>query len=270
MKKFGITFCILLVLAGLGFFFGWAQWQVPPGAYGVVCSKTHGVDPRLIRSGEFRWLWYKLIPTNVEIAVFRLEPVKHHFSARNTLPSGDTYAAFAGIGADFSWELNGSLSFSIDPGALINLVASAAVVNQEALDAYEQDLAEKMGVMILSRLGSGETSAPQLEELLKTGSSPALERDIQGQFPLTVDFSCQISAAKFPDFALYRQVRSLYEDFVTQQREYVSAAFNQQAENRIDAKLRFEELEQYGALLEKYPVLLEYLALERGIREKTE
>jgi hypothetical protein len=270
MKKLGITLCILIALGAFAFFYGWAQLTVPPGAYGLVRSKTHGDDPRPVRSGEFRWIWYKLIPTNVEITTFRLEPVTHRFTARNTLPSGDAYAAFAGTGADFSWELNASLSFSIDPGALVALVSDNGIGSQEALDAWEQRAAEQMGAYVLGRLSSGEMDAGRLEEILKTGSSAELEGEIQGRFPAVSKVSCVVNAAKFPDFVLYRQVRGLYEDFIARQREYVSTALGRQAENRIETQLRFDELEQYGALLVKYPVLLEYLALERGMTAKSE
>ena len=102
MKKFLVTLLILLILAGTVFFLGWSQMSVPVGYYGVINSKTHGVNPELVRSGEFRWIWYKLIPTNVNIAVFRLDPVNFTMNFSSSLPSGDTYASFAGIEADFS------------------------------------------------------------------------------------------------------------------------------------------------------------------------
>jgi hypothetical protein len=228
------------------------------------------VDPEPIRSGEFRWLWYKLIPTNVEIIVFRLEPFTHTFRVKNTLPSGDTYAAFAGASADFSWEMSASLSFSISPEALVTLVADNTIGSQEALVAWENSLAERIGAMVMARLSSGETDTRRLEEILKTGVSAELERDIQGQFPLISGFSCVVTTAKFPDFALYNQVRSLFEDFIARQRDYMAGALNQKAEDRIDSRFRFDELEHYGELLSKYPVLLEYLALERGNRAKSE
>ncbi|GHV96556.1 hypothetical protein AGMMS50293_28760 [Spirochaetia bacterium] len=265
MKKFIVTIFILIILGGTAFFFGWAQFTVPPGAYGVVRSKTHGVDQRLIRSGEFRWIWYKLIPTNVEITVLRLEPVSHSINVKNSLPSGASYASFAGIPpAGFSWELNASLSFSLNPDTLVSLVADNNIGSQEALDAYQKGLAEKIEGLVLRRLGSAEISTSQLEELLKSGSNPELEQEINREFPAISDVSLLVKSAQFPDFALYTEVRGLYDDFLARQRQYVSAALNQKAESRIDAQLRFDELEHYGELLMKYPILLEYLALERG------
>jgi hypothetical protein len=264
MKKFFITLFILIVLGGAVFFFGWAQMEIPPGAYGIARSKTHGIDPRLIKPGEFRWIWYKLIPTNVEIAVFRLDPVNHNFNARNTLPLGDVYAAFAGTPVDFSWEISASLSFSVNPDDLSDLVSDSNIGSQDELDAYEQDLAEKIAAFVLGRINSGDANTGELEDLLTTGSSAALEREILNRFPGIGRVSCLVTAAKFPDFVLYDQVRGLYGEFIARQREYVSAALNETAGNRIEARLRFDELENYGALLSKYPILLEYLALEKA------
>jgi hypothetical protein len=263
MKKFFLTLFILIIAGGALFFFGWAQLRVPPGAYGVLRSKTHGLDPRLIRSGEFRWVWYTIIPANAEITVFRLEPVHASFTINNTLPSGSTYAAFAGIPGDFSWELKASLAFSINPEYLTALVKEQGLGDQQALDDYARSLGEKIEGLALRYLGSGELRADQLMEMLKTGSGPELDREISRRFPEIERCSLSIKSAVFPDFDLYKQVQGLYRDYIARQREYLSGALRQKAENRIDAQLRFDELEQYGALLTKYPVLLEYLSQEK-------
>jgi hypothetical protein len=260
MKKFLVTLFILAVLAGLAFFFGWAQLQVPPGAYGIVRSKTHGLDPRPVRSGEFRWIWYKLIPTNVEITVLRLEPVNHTVNAGNSLPSGGIYAAFAGIPGDFSWEIGASFSFSINPDALVSLAADTHIGSQEDLDRFEQSLAGQIEDFIVRRLNTGD--ARRTEELLTGGSSKEFEREVTGQFPAITNFSCVIKTAKFPDFVLYRQIQGLYEDFISRQRELATAGLGQKEKSLVDAQLHFGELEQYGALLTKYPILLEYLSIQ--------
>jgi len=265
MRKFFVTLLILIILGGTGFFFGWAQLTVPPGAYGVVSSKTHGVDPRPIRSGEFRWIWYKLIPTNVEIQVFRLDSVNSSISIKNTLPSGSTYAAFAGISEDFSWELNASISFRVNPDNLVSLVSENNITSQEALASYEQGLVDRIKVFILQRLVSDDPGGVELEGVLTGGSGERLIREINNHFPEILDFSFIVSSAHFPDFALYKQVRVLFENFVEKQQEYISAALDERAEKRIDARLRITELESLGQLLTKYPILLEYLGLEKGL-----
>ncbi|MDR0301238.1 MAG: hypothetical protein LBI04_02880 [Treponema sp.] len=262
MKKFFFTLFILLALAGTAFFFGWAQFKVPPGAYGVINSKTHGVDPLPVRSGEFRWLWYKLIPTNVEIAVFQLEPVKFDINFNSTLPSGDSYASFAGIVANFSWEFRAAISFSLNPDKLIPVVSNHNLKDQPSLDAYLQDTAQSIENLILRVFSSGETDSTRLENVMAGGKDAALESEIAALHPEIQDFSLTIQSAKFPDFVLYRAVRILYEDYLKKQSEIVAAGFGRRAESHIASQLHFEELERYGELLTKFPVLLQYMALE--------
>jgi hypothetical protein len=263
MKKFLITLLLLIAIGAAAFFFGWAQFSVPPGSYGVIISKTHGVDPEIVRSGEFRWVWYKLIPTNAQVSVFRIEPVKFQVDFNSSLPSGDSYASFAGLGEDFSWEMKGEISFSLDPQALVSVVSEYNLTGQEDLDAHLRDVAHNIEVMILRVLSSAETDSLRLERILAGNPDKEMEKEVKDQFPQIRDFSFVIHSAKYPDFVLYRQVRLLYEEFLTKQREYVVAAFGRRAENHIEAQFHFNELERYGELLTKYPVLLEYLAMTR-------
>nr|AGS53160.1 hypothetical protein [uncultured bacterium contig00060] len=266
MKKFLITLFFLAAIAGTLFFFGWVQFNVPAGSYGIINSKTHGVDPVLVKSGEFRWVWYKLIPTNVQITVFRLETYKFPIEFNSSLPSGDTYASFSGLGStDFSWNLKGELSFSINPDMLIPLVTKNNMADQEALDAYIQNILQNIKVIILRTLTAADFDSQRLENILSGSPDTQMENEIKNRYPEIQDFSFVITSARFPDFVLYRQVRLLYEEFLTRQREYVTAAaLGRTAEKHIETQLHFTELERYGELLTKYPVLLQYLQMTMG------
>jgi hypothetical protein len=264
MKKFFLSLFILLILGAAGFIMGWAQFAVPAGSYAVLSSKTHGIDLDLVRPGEFRWVWYKLIPTNVQTLVFRLAPQTFTLSASGSLPSGDSYAAFAGLGADFSWELKAQVSFILNPDTLTNLAAQNKVSSQEELDAYARDIAEKIEAFVLNEIASGKIDNEQLENLLSGGSNAKMAREISGRFPEILGLSFTAQSAKFPDFVLYRHVRLLYEEFLEKQREYVAEAMGKKAESRIENQIRFDELERYGELLAKYPLLLQYLELEKS------
>ena len=263
MKKFFIAMFFIVILGGVVFFFGWAQFRVPVGFYGIVNSKTHGLDTRLIRSGEFRWLWYMLIPTNVQITAVNLNTVNHSINASGELPSGAAYAAFTGINADFSWEFGASISFRLNPDKLIMLAGEFNFTSQEDLAAHEKDLAQRIESLILRRWFLHEDSR-RLEELMLGSLDMEIQQEIQSQFPQIRDFSFVIRSVRFPDFALYRQARLLFEDFVAAQREFISTALAQQAQAHINTQLRFGELERYGQLFERYPSLLQFLALERA------
>jgi hypothetical protein len=262
MKKFLITLFFLICLGIAGFFFGWVQFEVPPGSYGIIHSKTHGADPNLVQSGEFRWIWYKLIPTNVKITVFQLKPQKFSIDFNSYLPSAESYASFAGLGtSDFSWNLKGDISFFIEPQMLITLVSRQKASDQETLDAYIEEIVQEIKVIILQILSSAETDTARIEKIIAGGFDIGTENEIYSKFPEIRDFSFVIINAKYPDFVLYRQIRLLYEDYLTKQREYIATGFTRRAENHIEAQFHFWELGQYGELLTKYPILLDYLAM---------
>jgi hypothetical protein len=75
------------------------------------------------------------------------------------------------------------------------------------------------------------------------------------------NLSYVIRSAKMPDFALYATARALYGDYLKRQQELLEAEIAGRAERSLEALFRFEELEKYGELLTKYPVLLQYLEL---------
>jgi hypothetical protein len=261
-KFFGVLF-LLLILGGTGFFFGWAQLPVPPGAYGVVRSKTHGIDPRVIREGEFRWIWYKLIPANVAVLVFTPQPVSRSIQIRGDLPSGAVYAGFAGMDADFSYEITGSLSFNIKAEALPDLVSRGDIADQEGLEGFEQRLADEILTLISQLPGRypdvvGGAEDPEVQEILSL-----FQEEIAAAYPVIENVVCGIRNFRAPDTALYRSVRSLYEAYLNRQRAVLEAAAAVRMEQRIASWSRFDELEKYGELLTKYPVLLQYLALEK-------
>jgi hypothetical protein len=270
MRKFFITLFILLVFGGAGFFYGWAQLGVPPGSYGVMRSKTHGLDPRLVREGEFRWVWYKLIPTNVIIDTYRLSRVERRVSFQGSLPSGDTYTAFAAstgipdIKADFSYELSVDISFSLKADSLVSLIRENNISGQAELESFQESLGREIETFVLGWLNNPDGNQEEIQALLAAGSSPRLEGAITGHFPAIENLGCRIGASRFPDYRLYRQLQGLYEEYLAKQQEYLDGSSGGSPERRIDSRFRLDELARYGELLTKYPILLEYLNLEQN------
>jgi hypothetical protein len=101
------------------------------------------------------------------------------------------------------------------------------------------------------------------DEVFQAGAAPRLEEELRRAFPDLEQLSCSVNTAKLPDFALYALVRSVYEDYLEAQRGILRSDMTVQAQRNVDSLFRFDELEKYGALLTKYPVLLQYLEMER-------
>ena len=264
MKKFLFFLLFLIILGGAGFFLGWAHLTVPPGSYGVMRSKTHGLDPQIIREGEFRWYWYKLIPTNVSIVTFTLGPVERSIRSSGSLASGQIYAALVGVEADFSWEISGSLSFSIRPEALPELTRRENLQNNDDLRGAEARLADRIETFVLQRLKAFSEDAEKMQAIRFTGSHPELDAEIQRAFPEIWNLICTIRVVRFPDYVLYQSLKELYREYVSLLSAALNPAIATDAEARMSINLRLDELARYGELLTRFPVLLHFMALERG------
>jgi len=269
MKKFLVFLLFLLILGGAGFFLGWAQFNVPLGSYGVMRSKMFGTEPELIREGELRWVWYKLIPKNVEILVFSPRLMNHSVRNSGSLPSGKIYASLAGLekdfSVDFSWEITGDFSFAIKPDALPSLVVRENITTQQDLEALEDDYARRIESLVLRRLASYGEDPAKMETLLFASFLPELNREIEAAYPDLEKVNCRVQAVRFPDFELYRSVRGLYDEYLARQRKVLEGDVTRNAENNMGTRLRLDELEKYGEILTRYPILLQFLAMERGL-----
>jgi hypothetical protein len=255
---------VLIILAGAGFYLGWAQAGVPPGTYGVMRSKTHGTDLRFIKGGEIRWVWYKLIPGNVKILTLSPRRMKADLHSSGSLPSGDVYASIAQAPTDFSWELLGEFSFSIKPDALPSLAEKENWAGENDLSSYEETLAKRLESFILAKLSDYGSDEAKMEKLLTSLPLPDLNSAAETAFPEVENFNCILRAVKFPDYRLYRSLRSLYEEYLARQESILKEDLAGDAEAKVASKLRMDELFKYGELLTKYPVLLQYLALEKN------
>ncbi|MDR2144764.1 MAG: hypothetical protein LBP29_10390 [Treponema sp.] len=264
MKKV-LTILILLGIAVAVFFLGWAQLDVPPGSYGVIRSKTHGTDPNVVQSGEFRWIWYKLIPGNTVVQVYTLPDFGAPIELKGRGPSGEVDSAKAGRRSDFSYELKGAFSCSLRPEALPGLVERRNMASQEDLNAYAAKLSPEIASHIRQKLWAYAEDERFLERIRTSGSAPELGQELEAAFSETENLAIRLEIVNFPDFALYREARALYEDYTASQRRVLSSGLSRAAEETISVKRRFDELTLYGELLTKYPILLNYLALEKGL-----
>ena len=268
MKKFLIVLIILIILGGTVFFLGWAQLTVPPGSYGVMRSKTHGLEEEVITEGKFRWFWYKVLPTNATVSVFNLNPVRHSIRSSGTLSSGQIYANLAGLEADFSWEISGEISFSLRPEQLPALTVRENIYDDAGLRQAMESLAVRIENAVLQRLRNYTDNdyERKMEAITLNGALPELDSEISALFPEIEDFSCTLRVVRYPDYTLYEAVKKLYQEYLSRQSLAIRQDVIKEAENRIDIRIRLDELSRYGELLSKYPILLQYLALEKGIQ----
>ncbi|MDR2182352.1 MAG: hypothetical protein LBN92_06720 [Treponema sp.] len=264
MKKF-FVFIIILAAGGTAFFLGWVQFGLPAGSYGVMRSKTHGISPDPVQEGNFSWVWYKLIPCNVSVAAFTLDTRTTAVEAEGALPSGASYASLAGLRTDFSWKFSASLSWRLKPAALPALAARSDLLTQEDLDKRLDALSDEIAGYVRSLLWTYGENEKALLEARKTGAIRDLTQKTIEAFPDVEIENCSVNTISFPDFVLYGEVRAFYREFLASQRNTLRSEIETGGARNVNNRMRLDELSGYGELLTKYPILLQYLALERGI-----
>jgi hypothetical protein len=227
-------------------------------------TKTHGVYPKVIREGEFRWVWYKLIPTNAVITIYSPNRVERSFTTSGTLPSAEVYRVFASPNTDFSYELSGSFAFSVKPESLPFLAGSRGVAGQDDLLTLENALASEVESYINQRFNHYRESREEMEALLSSAFPDRLKQELSAAFPDITGVDLNLAVVKFPDIALYDSLRRLYDDYLARQRQMLDEDTREAAVRNVNIQQRLDELAKYGELLTRYPILLQYLSIENS------
>jgi hypothetical protein len=271
MKKFIVFFILLLAAGGTGFYFGWVQLAVPAQSRGVIFTKTGGWDAQAVEPGVFTWRWEKLIPGNFTLYLYPDKIYTSEIRSSGSLPSAGAYSLFLDGSPGFGYSVRLSLSYRINdeyfpalartegvlPDGLeawlesvrtgINAKSSAAVAAW-----FEQDQAASK-----SRLpGSAEKELNAAISSAIAADYPFLE--VTGLAPLEFDL---------PDAALYAKGRELYFARADARKETIRENARNMMGQSLREDARMESLEKYGEILTRYPVLLDFLKIEKSLAE---
>lgn len=261
-----VTFILIAASAVAVFMAGWVSFRLEPGAWGVVRTKTGGVEAEAIAPGQFAWRWEALLPTNLSLVELTLAPRAASADSSGELPSAATYSAFAPGKPDFSYRLEATIRAAIRSSALPGLVASGAAPDQAGLDATFGLLLERAQRSLRSALAE-RANDPEFAEALPSGERSAieaLETAVEASVPELDVLSLSLDAVSLPDLDLYRFVRDAYRAWLDATLAATEALLSDEAAFRARDELALERLERYGALLDRYPILVDFLAIEAG------
>jgi hypothetical protein len=269
MKKGKAVFtAVILFAAGAAIFLtGWIQLRIPTGRYALLVSKTSGWGESMISPGTFSWSWEALLPTNLKIRDFKVSSVSEPFSASGTLPDAELYSAFLQERPSFSYAISGKIGVSPSLERLPSVIRSRSLLDQEALDAWLGDEARRACGRIAEFI-SRESSDQEFKSVLSKGGK-ALEEDIlarlRPEFPDIILERLSLESSEIPDFALYSRTRELYSSFLGAQASAMNSVLREIAENTARDEYELESLARYGELLDKHPILIDFLAVRKGI-----
>jgi len=269
MKKGkAIAFAVVLAAAAAAVFLvGWVQIRVPRGSHALLVSKTSGWDESMRPPGTFLWRWEARLPTNLSVYAYRVASVSKAFSASGALPDADLYASFLNEKPSFSYAVSGKISASPSVERLPVLVRSRSLLTQASLDSWLEAETARAGSRIADLIASGSGDV-EFEAVLRKGGE-ALEEDLlsrlKPEFPDLVLESVAIESSRLPDFALYAEARRLYVKYIGTKADAMSPVMKEIAESAARDQYERESLAKYGELLAKYPILVDFLAVRKGL-----
>jgi len=262
MRRFAVTLAALVVFGSAIFVIGWLPVRVRPGSYAVIVTKTGGVDPTVLAPGRFRWSAAAFLPTNVRLITFSPASAERRVELSGTLPSAAAYSAFMAGEPDFSYAMTIRLIASPRPAALPELFGRWGIADDAALAAWldtEIDLAaaEVRGAV------SGMKGGPAVVD------GPSLVALVASRRPLLDVRDVEVLSSHVPDMSLYDDARRLYAAYIERFRASVEPALAAASSKSAAEQVQIDVLKRYGELLERYPTLIDYLAIQAGLPPRT-
>lgn len=264
MKRVLGSLVIILLAAAAVFFIGWVQFGIKPGECGVMVSKTSGTLERPLLPGSFIWRWEKLLPTNVSMHKFKMEPRKSVLSYSGSLPGADLYSKMLGSVPDFSYEIEIVVQLSPKAEALVTLVEKNEIASQDDLDAYLDNKAKLVAGLVADKLLPSGLSTPasssrwtgylSAKALDKSALDSLAEQAAEDLAAVTLN-SVEITKARLPDMESYEGIKDIYGNYKEELDKSIkeSAALYADQMNEEERSVRL--LEKYAELLKKYPQL---------------
>jgi hypothetical protein len=265
MKGFAITLVILIILAAVGFFLGWVQFQVDDGEYAVLFTKTAGWEPEVIYPGTFVWRWQGMFPTMLRRYDFSRTVRDFDIRIEDSLPGSDLYADYVADDPDFSWNVRVYGRFAILPDALPALASDQGLRPadiEDFLDGREMQIRSQISSALpslISDLSVPERASPAIMNL------PELRRRLDdiltGRFSELEFDVLVVTEARLPDIELYLTARQRYLSLLDSEAAARQAALGELARLDLINQAQQESLEVLGSILESNPSLLEYLRI---------
>jgi hypothetical protein len=263
MKKFLLFLAVLIAAACAVFFVGWVSFAINGDEYAVVYTKSGGWREEVVIPGRFAWMWERIIPTNLSLYRFPAAPRHLETTVRGELPSGSIYARLLDEQPDFSYEFELEVSFSIRPEALPSLVRDGGL-RPETLDAWYDTTCERIARYVLGRMP--DSLASQAAEPLSVSfRAEGLSAELEKEFPEIELHSITPGNTRFPDPELYTRGKRLYLSVLDARETALARAGAVIASERASDERAIERLEALGDVLTRYPVLIQYFAVNAGL-----
>ena len=261
MKKILISLLLLVILGGAVFFFGWVSFRLDSEEYGVAFTKSDGWIAEPVEPGSFTWMWQALVPTNLTLHAFPLTPKELEINESGTLPSAELYARYVEGEPEFTYDLELTVRYRIMPAELASALAEERTT-PEGMESYTQSLESSLrsaakGAAVTALEGLGRD--PEVGALLTVTQS--VRDNLRSQLSELEILEVSVASAEIPDLFVYNTARENYRAIQEGRRSGLRETARDAAAERVIDEERRRALEEYGRILQEYPVLLDYFRL---------
>ncbi len=265
IKKIVILLIVVAVMSVPVFFFGWMQFSVPAGKYGVLLSKSGGYHRKPIVSGAMMWRWERLIPTNAKILIFDLSPRRVMYTTEGSLPSAGKYNKILNTDENFSWSFSADAMVTLRTDQLVPLVAEKRLNTQEELEKYIDSIVKSTLQNIFQRYLTVLLDDPYEYQKIKTDYhdfSEQIKKELlkKTASSFTID-TISISDVMIPDLHSYKLAEQAYSIYEQKREMLLAETAAQEAQRAASEQFQIERLTKWGEFLSKYPHIIELIAV---------
>lgn len=260
IKTFFNTISILIILSFLGFIFylGLEQTELNENIYGVVYTKTTGWKNSPIVPNRFSWSFEKVIPNIYTMHKFRI--LTHNLVTDSSahLPSHTLYAASSSVDPEnFLYRYKVNINFRFNIEYLVEMTRKGSIT-MDNFEDWERLNKERINQEITSFIQM-TVNNNQLNNLnLKSEIIELLNK----RFPYYNFFDISINLIK-PDLDLYNLTRSRYLKNLKLKTEAEKDIIKKRLNLENNETLKLELLKKYGEVFTQYPIMIEYLKVDR-------
>ena len=261
MKKVIVSLIILFVLGAVAFGFGYVPFRLEPGERVLMFSRTSGWDEEPLAPGSFSWRWELLIPQNVTFYRFPSEARRVNLTSTTSLPSADLYREYLEGSPVLEERVRMRLRYRISDVGIAELAPIG--VNAEGIASWYDDLDDQLRSVGLDATAVAIRSFLDQDEEIPLGEFviSTIESRIAERFPEIELEAVVVEEIAIPDIVLYRTARETYLDVQGQRRDALLDAVKVTALEHTRQNDRIEVLTRYGEILDRHPVLLDYLEI---------
>jgi hypothetical protein len=264
MKKFITIFILLIIAAGVAFYFGWVR--VEPGTFAVAHSTITGTLDYPLETGRIHWIWQKLIPKTFYLYEIQKEPFTAEIESSTALPRSENLTDFG----TFRLTMNVKLQYRIDFDSAVTILSEGSIedFHSQYKDEVSSIVNETASTFVVEGMTRYTYNVRTFDYSVLDSLKTELEKSIlrhSGKYKLA-DVSVSIIFTEIPQLDVYAEALKKYYQFL--ERLYALKEEELKGESAYKEKQREEDIEfyrlkKYGELIEEYPDLLKYFYIQK-------